>query len=114
MKKIYVIACVHGDEVFGLKVLTRLQVLQNSNITIRVANLEAIAKKKRFIETDLNRSFAMESTKSLEAKLAQQIKSEIAFINPDLIIDLHTSAVKVDRVAILASNNPELLTLLSI
>jgi succinylglutamate desuccinylase len=108
-RKIFVSACVHGNEVFGLKVLAHLQNLQNPNITIRVAHLEAVAKKKRFIETDLNRSFAMIPKQSLEASIAQDIKDEINVLSPDLIIDLHTSTVKVSRVAILADNNLEVI-----
>jgi len=105
LRKIYVIAGIHGNEVFGLKVLAKLIAMQNLNITIRVAHLEAIAKNVRYIETDLNRSFGIDVKDSLEARLANQVKAEIDELNPDLIIDLHTSSVNVSRVGILAENN---------
>lgn len=107
-RKIYVVGGIHGNEVFGLKVLARLLAIQNPNVTVRVAHLEAIAKNVRYIETDLNRSFGVDAKDSLEVRLANQIKTEIKNINPDLIIDLHTSAVNVSRVGILAENNPVL------
>lgn len=108
-RDIYVVAGIHGDEVFGLKVLAKLMTMQNPNITVRVAHLEAIAKKTRYIESDLNRSFSKNAKDSLEVRLARQITSEITTINPDLIIDLHTSSVNVSRVGILAVNNPLLI-----
>lgn len=104
-RKVYVIGGIHGNEVFGLKVLAKLIAIQNPNITVRVAHLEAIAKNVRYIETDLNRSFGESTRDSLETRLADHIKDEIAAINPDLIIDLHTSRVNVSRVGILAENS---------
>lgn len=104
-KVIYVVGGVHGNEVFGLKVLAKLVAMQNPNITLRVAHLEAIAKNVRYIEIDLNRSFGIGAKESLETKLANQIKAEIDKLNPDLIIDLHTSSVNVSRVGILAEQN---------
>lgn len=104
-RKIYVVAAIHGNELFGLKVLARLTAMQNPNIILRIAHLEAIAKNVRYIESDLNRSFGADAKDSLETKLANRIKAEINKVNPDLIIDLHTSSVNVSRVGILAENN---------
>lgn len=104
-KKIYVIAGIHGNESFGLKVLARLQEVERPNIFTRIANLEAVSKRKRFIEVDLNRSFLENIPDSKEARLAAAIKREIQQLNPDLIIDLHTSTVKIGKVAIIAQKN---------
>jgi succinylglutamate desuccinylase len=107
INKIFVVACTHGDEVFGLKVLAHLQTLGSRNkILCQIAHPEAIAKKKRYIETDLNRSFKLPASASAEAGIAQRLIEDINRCDPDLILDLHTSTVGVGQVAILAENNP--------
>lgn len=108
INKIYVLACVHGNETFGLKVLEQLHAFKNNKIKTRIAHEHAIKKKKRYIQTDLNRSFKLGPNASLEAKIAQDIKSEINRWQPDLVVDLHTSTVKVGKVAILCKKNPKL------
>lgn len=105
IQKIYILACVHGNETFGLKVLEQLHVLKNSKIKTRIAHEQAIVRKKRHIQTDLNRSFQLDPTTSLEAKIARDIRAEIKGWQPDLVIDLHTSTVKVGKVAILCQEN---------
>ena len=102
--KILVIAGVHGNEKFGLKVLAELEARESRDITLRIAHPEAIAKNKRFIEEDLNRSFGSGRT-TIEGRIASRLRAEILASNPDLIIDLHTSTVDVGLVAITAQHN---------
>jgi succinylglutamate desuccinylase len=109
--KIYVIACQHGDEVFGLKVLNHLKCYTNKNIVTAIGNPKAVAKKVRFIESDLNRSFGAVTKMTLESQMADQIVLDIDKHNPDFIIDLHTSVVEVNEVAILAESNPKVISL---
>jgi succinylglutamate desuccinylase len=108
--KVYVIAALHGTETFGLKVIAHLQRIHNEYITTAIGHPEAIAKKKRFLDTDLNRSFAALSEDSRETYIAARIKATIEAEQPDLIIDLHTSVEEVGRVAILALPNQRLMS----
>jgi predicted deacylase len=103
MKK-YIVAALHGDETFGLRIVGHMQESISENICFRVGHPEAVAKNVRLIETDLNRSFLSEST-SLEGRLAAHIKQEIVKCNPDLIVDIHTAEENVGNVAIVANLN---------
>lgn len=101
--KIFVVAAIHGDELFGLKVIGKIS--DSSNIIlVKVGHPEAIAKHKRFIDEDLNRSFNSEK-QTIESKLAKKIKKELTDCNADLIIDIHTSVSTMGSVAIAGSNN---------
>ena len=99
--KIYVIAAMHGNELFGLKVIGRM--LRHKDVRVRVGHPEAVAKHVRFLDEDLNRSFTS-GKKTVEARLAQNIKSEIEAFNPDVILDLHTSGSDVGNIAIVAKH----------
>jgi succinylglutamate desuccinylase len=106
INKIFVVACTHGDEVFGLKVLAHLRkITPGKEVVLHIAHPEAVTKRKRYIETDLNRSFMLEASESSEAGIAHAIVADINKFDPELIIDLHTSTVDVGKVAILAENN---------
>jgi succinylglutamate desuccinylase len=107
INKIYVVVCTHGNEIFGLKVLAHIQrIYSNQSVVAQVAHPEAVAKRKRYIQTDLNRSFKLPPGTSTEAVIAKRLVNDIERFNPDLIIDLHTSTVDVGQVAILAENTP--------
>jgi succinylglutamate desuccinylase len=108
--KIYVVACQHGDEAFGLNVLRHLKSYRNKNIITLIAHPEAVAKKIRFIESDINRSFGAFAEITLESQLANKIVLDIDEHNPDLIIDIHTSTVEVNEVAILAEPNKKVIS----
>lgn len=110
-KKIYVVACLHGDELFGLKIVARLRAINSRHVTTAIAHPEAIAKRRRSIDTDLNRSFHPDALPSKEAAIARHIRQEIDQLNPDLIIDLHNVECPVGAVAILAHDSDELLRL---
>jgi aspartoacylase len=99
--KICVVVAQHGDELFGLKVLGGLVRANQNNILNIVGNPEAIAKRKRFIDTDLNRSFNSDM-RSREVELAKIIRTEIEKFNPDFLLDIHTSKTDIGKVAIVA------------
>ncbi|MCB9822789.1 succinylglutamate desuccinylase/aspartoacylase family protein [Candidatus Nomurabacteria bacterium] len=102
--KTYVIAGVHGDEVFGLKIIGAIDRSSNQNITTVVGHAEAIAKKRRFIESDLNRSFELKSH-TIESRIAKSISDNLRNNLHDYIIDIHTSRSNVKSVAIVAKLN---------
>jgi succinylglutamate desuccinylase len=108
IRKIYVIAAQHGTETFGLKIIACLRELQSTQIVMCIAHPEAIAKKRLYIETDLNRSYQLDAHSSKEANIAQQIVADVNRVSPDLILDLHTARSKVGKVGIVASNRQEL------
>lgn len=103
--KIYITAAIHGDELFGLKVIGRIRQTGNNKIVVKIGHPEAIAKKKKFLEEDLNRCFTGEK-KCIENQIANDIKKEITKYKADLIIDIHTSIVSVGKVAIVAEHSP--------
>ncbi len=108
-RKILVIACQHGNETFGLKILAHLQALNNDSTFTYIAHPEAIAKGQRQIETDLNRSFGVKDVDSVETRIAARMIQDIKRLSPSLIIDLHTSTVPIGEIAILAQKNVELI-----
>lgn len=105
MKKMLVVAGVHGNEPFGLKVLGKLKE-EISSIQTLVAHPEALAKRIRFIESDLNRSFTGQSN-TLEERLAVSIKKELVDSQPDMVIDLHTSVSDCGPTGIIATYSLE-------
>lgn len=94
-------AAQHGEELFGLKVIGRLNRLGASEVLTIVANPEAIAKRRRFLDTDLNRSYAS-NEKSREVETAKLIKAQINDFDPSYVIDIHTSHMAVGKTAIVA------------
>lgn len=109
IRKIYVIAAMHGDEPFGLKIMGHLRHLGDGKIITKVGHPEAVAKRREFIETNLNRSFGPNIKPSKEARIAQHILEDIKSHDPDLIIDLHTCECKVGKSAIIAKEDPKLI-----
>lgn len=99
--KVLVTAGVHGNEQFGLKVVGTLHE-QLASIDAIIAHPEAVAKNVRFIETDLNRSFNGKNG-SLEERIATSLVSRVKNIDPEIIIDVHTSVSDCGAVAIATS-----------
>ena len=99
-KNIIILAGVHGNESFGVRMLERvipkLDII-SGKVTFIFANLEAIKQDKRFVEYNLNRCFLKEQPEemaiSLEGKTAKEIMSYLE--EADIMLDLH------------ASNNPD-------
>src|SRR4051794_22366141 len=91
IRKIYVVAALHGDEPFGLKVLAQLRYRnERRQIVSKVGHPEAVAKRKEFIEVNLNRAFGPDAPDAKETWIAKFIMGNIAYHKPDLIIDIHT------------------------
>lgn len=107
-KNILVVAALHGDETFGLKIIAHLRAANLPGIETVIAHPEAIAKRKRFLDTDLNRSFGLNSD-SREVRIAESIKAQITAGKYDLLLDIHTSHADVGELAILAGQSPQLI-----
>lgn len=105
MKTILVTATIHGNETFGLKVLGVLNERQSSIKTI-VAHPEAVAKRVRFIESDLNRSFNSKSS-TLEERLAKSIMKRVDRLKPGIVVDIHTSVSDCGAVGIVTKYSTE-------
>ncbi len=99
--KVYIVAGLHGDEVFGLKIAGIIQQSNCPNHIVRIGHPEAVAKAKRYITSDLNRSFRCRNN-TIEAQLAAGIEQDIKSLKPDYVVDIHTSVSNVSRVAIVA------------
>lgn len=111
--KVTLVCCVHGNEKFGKTVfdyfLARLD--KYAGLTLVLANEEAMKLNKRYIDTDLNRSFPGVVTSSKhEENLAAQIKQTI---DPkSIIIDIHTTITRLKAICLvtnLSSQNMEVL-----
>lgn len=95
-KNVVVLAGVHGDESFGVKMLEELIPKLNINagkVTFIFANLKAINENKRFMEANLNRCFFRKQPKNivntLEGKTAREIISYLD--EADFMLDIHAS-----------------------
>lgn len=94
-----IVYCLHGDELQTEKIAKKLKENFNDIDTI-IGNPEARKAQKRFIETDLNRSFNLQE-ETLESKRAKKLQDLIAQTNHELLIDLHTTKAKMPPVAII-------------
>ena len=82
---------VHGDELFGERVF---KYFENKIDSIKIQTLilahpEAIKIRKRFFETDLNRSFPGSINGSLEEKIANKLIPILR--KSDFVLDIHTT-----------------------
>lgn len=108
-----VVVCVHGDERFGLKIFKELENLKRirGTLTLIIAHPFAVTKNKRFIETDLNRSFPGSRNGSLEEQIARDIVPLIQ--KQDLVLDFHATRSDLKRVAILTKTNKRTKTIVA-
>lgn len=98
--KIGIIVCVHGTEPFGLKVIKELKKLHVKDLEYVVANKKALVEGKRFIDSDLNRSFpGSPESEDYEERLAHKLLQKIE--NFDIIIDLHSTSSDCPPIAII-------------
>lgn len=102
-KNLCIITGVHGNEASlydALHYFLSTFTLNSINVTLILANEEATYQRKRFIDTDLNRSFAG-TIAGHEGSLASQLKN---VVEGDLILDLHTHS-GTECFALLAPSN---------
>jgi len=95
MKGIGLVACVHGNEKYGIKVLKKIdRISYKGKIIPIIANLEAAKKNKRYIDMDLNRCFPGKQRGNCEQRLAYSLTKILK--KCDYVIDLHSSSIKTD------------------
>ncbi len=107
IKNILITGGLHGDEPTGIEVAGFFE-KSTTNICGLVCNSEAIKTNKRYIETDLNRSFNVACPISLEEKIADKLTTFISKFN--LVIDIHNTRALGTTCAIVV-NNPNNLQL---
>jgi len=104
-KILSIVCCLHGDEMFGLEVFEYFKNRINDypGLKIILANEEAMAENKRFIETDLNRSFPGKIDGSHEECLAQNILGELKEFK--YVLDIHTTTSNIIFTPIVSNLN---------
>ena len=90
---ILLIGASHGNELLGPKLFSHLlqhrkEVLEY--VDMLIGNPRAFAACKRYIESDINRSYNT-TLDTYESRRADYIKNYIAVNKPDLVIDFHTT-----------------------
>lgn len=87
--RIAVVGCQHGDEPIGLKVIKQLKniKLKKGTLSLIIANPGAVARRKRFLVKDLNRSFPGKKNGKGEEKIAYYLNNHLKQF--DLVIDVH-------------------------
>ncbi len=106
---IHIIGCVHGDEPIGLRVIRKLEKVRilRGKLILIVANPNAVKKNKRYIESDLNRSFN-DKAHTYEEKLAKKLSLEIK--SSDLVLDIHATNSNFKELAIITNLSQGVLT----
>lgn len=96
---------VHGEEVFSHEVFLHFvsKIDAFPGLKIVLANEEAIEKQERYIDEDLNRSFAAKECHTHEQKLAQELLKEIQ--EGEYVLDIHTTISELTMVPIITSLN---------
>lgn len=107
MTKILAIISTHGDELLGPKLLAymldkRSELL--NQIEFVVANPRAYAQNVRYVESDLNRSYGL-NLDTYEAQRAKLITERIRLLQPELVLDFHTTTASQPDLLITA--NPQ-------
>jgi len=101
--KILVVCCLHGDEKFGLRIAKLLTKTPIGGIDFIIGNPKAVAANKRYVDSDLNRSFRQ--GEGYEAKRALEISALFAKYN--YVIDIHTTSTDLEMVPIFVSFGPK-------
>lgn len=113
--RILINICSHGNEVLGLEVVNKLKDIQimNGSITFHTANELAVKQNKRFIDSDLNRSFPGSESGNYEQQIASEMMKYIPYF--DYVIDIHSTALEgMKDCLIIEDNSPEIQKLLSV
>lgn len=98
--KILIVTMQHGNEIFGEKIIDHFE---GSDTDTIIANPKAYSARKRFIETDLNRSYRRNGKKSYEEERADEIYKLAQ--GYDFVIDIHTTTSCINFVPIIARLN---------
>ncbi len=97
--KLAVVACVHGNEKYGLEVVKRL----SGSISFFIGNEKATRENKRFVDVDLNRAFPGNETGNYEERRAFELAARLKDF--DFVIDLHSSSNDCKMFGIITKQN---------
>jgi len=88
---VYINACTHGNEKVGARILEAIEKIsaKKGMIVTNIANREAFALDKRFIDQDLNRSFPGKLDGNHEERLACELLPLVQAA--DIVIDIHST-----------------------
>lgn len=86
---ILVVGGTHGNETLGIDIVESLRKKPIANIKTLIGNPKAVSQGKRFIETDLNRSFGKELELTYEEQRATYIRNIAS--NYDVVLDFHNT-----------------------
>lgn len=91
---VLIVGASHGNELLGVKLYERmlrkrLAILEQ--IDFIIGNPRAFATKKRYIESDINRSYGITSPEGYEELRAREITTYINKTKPSLVLDMHTT-----------------------
>jgi len=94
--KILIIGATHGNELLGVKLYQKLLRERSDlleHIDFLIGNPRAYAQKIRYTETDLNRSYNLDGN-TYEHQRAKFVKNYIRLTEPNIVLDMHTTACK--------------------
>ncbi len=122
IKRVALVGGTHGGEITGVFLVKKFQqsplLIQRDGIEAitLLANEQAIAMGRRYIDTDLNRAFNPQDLENpnlnnYEQSLAKKIARQIEQEQIDLIIDLHSTTANMGLTIILHESHPYLMKL---
>lgn len=98
MRKILLVGSQHGNELLGDRLIRRIKRHHPDlldKVDFCLANPKAQRAKTRFVESDMNRSFAR-GLHTYEARRAAKLLAHITEGNYSLVLDLHTTTDKME------------------
>lgn len=111
--RVLINVCSHGNETLGIEVVNKLEhiPIKTGSVVFHVANELALKQSKRFIDSDLNRSFPGVETGNYEQQIAFQMMQYIPHF--DYVIDIHSTVSRIKNCLIIEDDSPEVQKLIS-
>jgi succinylglutamate desuccinylase len=115
IRKVAIVGGTHGNESIGVYLIAKFERYpellncQSFKCVTLLANPEAVAANRRYLDRDLNRSFnnkdlANPELTGYEDRRAKEIAARLKDV--DLIIDLHSSTAKMGLTILPSNNHP--------
>lgn len=89
LNKILIVGGTHGNEPLGIKLVELLSKTPIEGVDTIIGNPKAVKANKRFIQSDLNRSFGDSYKDTYESSLAKKLETKTK--RYDIVIDLHNT-----------------------
>lgn len=87
--RVLILGGMHGNEMLGVKLVASLQSNPIKGVDAMIANPRAVDVSRRFVETDLNRSFGVDQPVSLEELRAVELAAIVR--DYDIVLDFHNT-----------------------